>query len=181
MDCEMGGRDLKYSLLTVYFMVTDEFFTELGDLSLIVKPDDGDYILSGQGMDVNQISIQDHDAIAIPYKQAKPLLYEFLKKHADKCKLTPVGHGVKGDISHITNCLISKGSWEQFCTFHYIDTSVVLQFLRACGKMPMDIDGSVEGLAKHFEIPYEEGCLHDAKVDAKVTAKILKQFVLLAK
>ena len=128
----MGGRELKYSLLTAYFLVTDSHFKKIGDLNLYLKPDDGDYIVSGQGMSVNKIDLIEHDKIAIPYKQAKPLLFDFLKRHSGKKRLTPVGHGVLGDIRHIKNSLISEGSWDQFCTYHYIDTSVVLQFLRAC-------------------------------------------------
>jgi hypothetical protein len=175
IDCEMGGRELNFSLLTAYFMVTDENFKPLGELYLRVKPDDGVYIVSGQGMRVNHINLQEHDKIAIPYKQAKGLLFNFLKEHA-LVKLTPVGHGVRGDIDHVLNSLISEGSWEQFCTYHFIDTSVVLQFLRACGKMPLNTDGSVMAMANYFHIPVN-GELHDAAVDAKVTCEILKNFV----
>lgn len=177
MDCEMGGRELKYSLLTAYFMVTDSDFQKLGDLYLRVKPDDGTYIVSGQGMSVNKIDLIAHDKIAVPYKQAKPLLFNFLKSFGN-VKLTPVGHGVRGDIEHVQDKLISEGSWEQFCTYHYIDTSVVLQFLRACGKMPSDCDGSVSALAKYFGIDIQ-GDLHDASVDTKATCAVLKEFVKL--
>jgi hypothetical protein len=180
MDNEMGGRELKYSLLTSYFMVTDESFNILGDLYLQVKPDDGVYIVSGQGMAVNGINLQEHDKIAIPYKLAKPLLYNFLKGQAGGEKLTPVGHGVRGDIEHVIDKLISEGSWEQFCTYHYIDTSVVLQFLRACGKMPMDVDGSVTALANYFYITIPEK-MHDARVDTITTCAILKKFVEIGK
>ena len=120
----MGGRELNYSLLTAYFMVTDENFKILGELDLKVKPDDGVYILSGQGMAVNKINLQEHDKIALPYKQAKPLVYNFLKKHGEKNRLTPVGHGVKGDITHILDKICSEGSWEQFCTYHFIDRGI---------------------------------------------------------
>jgi len=176
MDCEMGGRELKYSLLTAYFMVTDAEFNFLGDLYLRVKPDDGDYIVSGQGMGINKINLQEHDKIAIPYKQAKPILFNFLKAAAGTDRLTPIGHGVRGDIEHVISRLISEGSWEQFCTYHYIDTSVVLQFLRACGKLPQDQDGSVGALAEYFNIPII-GDLHDASVDAKTTAMIYQKMV----
>jgi hypothetical protein len=180
IDCEMGGRDLKYSLLTAYFLVTDDSFRCLGDLYLQVKPDDGDYIVSGEGMRVNGINLQEHDKVATPYKQAKPLLFNFLKALSNGGHLTPVGHGVKGDISHVIDKLISEGSWNQFCTYHYIDTSVVLQFLRACGKMPVDCDGSVSALAKHFGI-LVEGNLHDARVDAKLTADVLWKMIQLGR
>ena len=50
LDNEMGGRDLRYSLLQSAFIVVDNSFNEVARLTLNVKPDDGDYILSGQGM-----------------------------------------------------------------------------------------------------------------------------------
>ena len=193
MDCEMGGRELKYSLLTAYFMVTDAKFKVLGDLYLAVKPDDGDYVVSGQGMAVNKINLQEHDKIAIPYKEAKPLLYNFLRRHSAgivngaatpnwmPIRLIPVGHGVKGDIQHVISApLISEGSWEQFCTYHYIDTSVVLQYLRAIGKMPVDTDGSVTALAKYFGIKVE-GEDHDCRVDTKKTLGVFQKFVAMGR
>lgn len=183
LDCEMGGRDLNFSLLTAYFLVTDENFNKLDDLSLLLKPDDGTYILRGEGMEVNKINLQKHDKEAIAYKSAKPLLFNFLKKWGPK--LIPVGHGVRGDISHIIDKLISEGSWNQFCTYHYIDTSVVLQFLRACGKMPMDCDGSVEALSKYFLIeptdPGEYPCYHNAEYDTIMTMKIYQKMIELGK
>ena len=180
LDNEMGGRDLKYSLLQSYFMVTDDKFNVLGELFLQTKPDDSDYIVSGQGMTVNGIDIAEHDKIAIPYKQAKPLLFNFLKQQSIEGRLIPVGHGILGDIKHIQDKLISVGSWEQFCTYHYIDTSVVLQFLRSCGKMPYDIDGSVGALAKYFDIKVE-GDLHDARTDTKLTSAIFQKMIALGK
>jgi hypothetical protein len=142
-------------------------------------------------MGINQINLQDHDKIAIPYKEAKPLLYEFLRRHSAgivngaitpnwmPIQLTPVGHGVKGDITHILANLISEGSWEQFCTYHYIDTSVFLQILRAQGKMPMDCDGSVGALAKYFKLDEQGVIYHDAIMDTKVTAKIFQKMLEL--
>ncbi len=184
LDCEMGGRELKYSLLTAYFMVTNENMEVLGDLYLQVKPDDGDYIVSGQGMTVNKINLQEHDKIAIPYKQAKPLLFDFLKRMAKGGHLVSVGHGVKGDIEHVIDKLISRGSWEQHCSYHFIDTSVVLQFLRACGKMPMDTDGSVSAMADYFGVRYSgayKGELHDARVDTQLTAAVFQKMIELGK
>jgi DNA polymerase III epsilon subunit-like protein len=42
--------------------------------------------------------------------------------------------------------------------------------------MPLDCDGSVEALAKHFGIDVS-GDLHNAMVDVETTAAILKKFV----
>lgn len=183
IDCEMGGRELNFSLLTAAFVVLDQQFNHIGTLSLKIKPDDGVYVVSGQGMGVNKIDLASHDKIALPYKVAKTSLYDFLKRMTDdmKVRLTPVGHGIKGDIDHILANLISRGSWEQFCTYHYIDTSVVLQFLRACGKMPFDVEGSVGELAKFFGVGVSDDLLHNAVVDAELTANVYKKMVELGK
>lgn len=183
LDAEMGGRDLEFSLLTAYFRVTDQNFNTLDSLSLAVKPDDGVYIVSGQGMTVNKIDLAQHDKVAITYKEAKPLLYKFLSTQSNngKDKLTPVGHGVRGDIDHVIDKLISTGSWEQHCTYHYIDTSVVLQFLRACGKLPTHIDGSVTGLVDYFQIPVADAKWHDAEYDTIMTMLVYQKMVELGK
>ena len=180
LDGEMGGREVTYSLLTMYFGVTDMDFKPLGELYLKVKPDDGIYIVSGQGLRVNKIDLAKHDLEAITYKQASSILYTFLNEHAaNGRRLIPVGHGVRGDIKHIIgHKLLSEGSWNQFCTYHYLDTSVILQFLRACNKMPMECDGSVGELAKVLRIKVQ-GELHDGKVDAVTTAAILQKFIQL--
>jgi hypothetical protein len=181
VDAEMGGRTLDFSLLQAYFLVLNDQFVPLGELELLVKPDDEVYTVSGEGMEVNGIDIAKHNKLAIPYKKAKPLLYDFLKKHANGGHLTPVGHAVKGDIAHFLKYLISEGSWEQFCTYHFIDTSVLLQFLRACGKMPMDCDGSVGALANHFGCQVFPENFHDAKYDAQLTAKVFECMVELGR
>jgi hypothetical protein len=176
-DAEMGGRELQYSLLTSFFMVTDLNFHVLGELYLRTKPDDGVYILSGQGMCVNKINISEHDEVAVTYKETKPMLFNFLKRMSNGHRLVPVGHGIRGDISHFQKYIISVGSWEQFCTYHFIDTSVVLQYLRACGKMPIDCDGSVSALAEYFGINISHEELHTAKYDAEMTMKIFQKMV----
>lgn len=194
LDCEMGGRDLQYSLLTAAFIVTDDQMNdfvpsrvyESNVLNLKVRPDDGNYLVSGQGMSVNKIDLVSHHSLARSYKDVKGQVYDFLKRMSEdgKVKLTPVGHGIRGDIDVVIKYLISEGSWHQFCTYHFIDTSVVLQFLRACGKMPFNCDGSVEALAQYFNINQKAGDdaqYHDALFDATITAKILKKMIDLTK
>jgi hypothetical protein len=194
LDCEMGGRDLKYSLLTAAFVVYDKDFNELDSLYLAVKPDDGDYIVNGGALAVNKINLAEHDKIAIPYKEAKPFLYNFLAKQVEWHpggksvvkpehieRLVPLGHGVKGDIDHVFK-LISRGSWEQFCTYHYIDTSVVLQFLKATGVIYDWVEGSIEKLSFHLGVCAQTAHgFHHALEDAKVTAKVYQKMLELSK
>lgn len=184
LDTESGSRHASSTLLTAYFLVADAKFQVMGDLYLKLKPEGDDhYIVDAQGLAVNKINLVEHDKVAITCKKAGPLLYEFIKKHAKDGRLTPLGHATKGDIQRITDNtdnLISIGSWEQFCTYHYIDTSVVLQYLRAIGKMPEDCDGSVVALANYFGIKVE-GDDHDCRVDTKKTMGVFKEFVRLGK
>ena len=182
LDCEMGGRELKYSLLTAYFLATDDKFRKVGDLYLELKPDDGCYVVSGQGMSVNKIDLAEHDKRAIAYKDARTPVFQFLTKMYSKLnRMTPVGHGVKGDIEHCMGRIVSPGGWDQHCTYHYIDTSVVLQYLRAIGKMPEYCDGSIKALHDDYFGLKVEGEDHDCRVDTLKTMGVMKEFVRLGK
>ncbi len=57
LDTETGGIGIKYSLLTACFVVTDNNYNIINELSLNLKSEDGDYYLSGEGMGVNNINI----------------------------------------------------------------------------------------------------------------------------
>ena len=182
LDTETGSRHASSTLLTAYFLVVSPEFKSLGELYFYLKPDNNEhYVVDAQGLAVNKIDIVEHDKVAITCKQAKSTLYDFLKEHsANGRRLTPLGHGVKGDIRRITDNLISIGSWDQFCTYHFIDTSVVLQYLRAINKIPMDGDGSVGAMAEYFNIKVD-GELHNAKTDAILTMRIFQKMVELGK
>ena len=179
IDTESGSRHESSTLLAVCFLVLNaETFVEEGMLDLKLRPDaDEHYVVDAQGMRVNRINLVEHDSHAITCKQAKPIVYEFLKKHGSVKRLVPVGHAIKGDLNRITDHLISFGSWEQFCTYHFIDTSVILQYLRICGKMSYEIDGSVEGIAKYFNIKVNLDELHTAVYDTRLTAEIFHKMV----
>ena len=182
LDTESGSRHASSTLLTAYFMVADDTFKVLGELYLELKPEQNEhYIVDAQGLEVNGINLVEHNKVAITCKQAKTLLYDFLKKMSNGERLVPVGHATKSDIHRICDKLISEGSWEQFCSYHFIDTSVVLQFLRACGRMPQDTDGSVSALASYFNIDVDKNSLHNAKVDAQLTADVYKKMIELGK
>ena len=175
LDNEMGGleRD-KYSLLTVYLMATDDQFNVIGDLYLYLKPDDGIYKVCGEAMNVNRIDLKVHDTKAITYKEGATKLYLWLKGLTEdgKNKLTPVGHGVYGDVEWIIYHLLSRGSWEHYTSYRKLDTQAVCQFLKACGKFPESVSGSLTSIAKYFNIPVDENAVHDAKYDTELTYKV---------
>lgn len=178
LDNEMGGLEKeKYSLLTVYLMLTDDNFNVIGDLYLHLKPEDGIYKVCAEAMNVNKIDLIAHDAIAITYKEGATSLYNFLKKFTEdgKIKAIVVGHGVYGDVDWIIHHLMSRGSWEKFTSYRKLDTSAVCQFLRSCGLFPEDVSGSLMSLAKHFGVKVDESKAHDAKYDTEITFQVFQQ------
>ena len=177
LDCEMGSVDLEYSLLSSYFLVVDGNFQKIDELELFVKPDDGKFIVTGEAMGVNRIDLYAHSLKAKTYKEAGTILYKWLDKLTEngKVKFVPVGHGVTGDIKFITKYLISRGSWEKFMSYRVLDTSSVCQFLKSCNMFPEDVSGSLESLAKYFQInqqPGDDVNFHDAKFDTEITFKV---------
>lgn len=177
LDNEMGGleRD-KYSLLTVYLLATDDKFNVIGDLYLYLKPEDGIYKVCAEAMNVNKINLVEHDTRAIIYKDGGTKLYNWLRGLTDdgKNKFTVVGHGVYGDVEWIIHCLMSRGSWEKFTSYRKLDTSAVCQFLKACGKFPDSVSGSLTSLAKHFGVPVDENLAHDAKYDTELLFQVFQ-------
>ena len=172
LDNEMGGLEKeKYSLLTVYLMMTDDNFKPIGNCSLYLKPDDGIYKVCGEAMNVNRIDLKVHDTRAITYKEGGTRLYNWLKELTNngQIKATVVGHGVYGDVEWIIHYLMSRGSWETFTSYRKLDTSAVCQFLKSCGMFPENVSGSLVSLAKYFNINVDENSAHDAKYDTELT------------
>lgn len=177
-DTETGGIGLEKSLLTAYFLVTDHKFNTISDLYLYVKPDDGIYRVEAEALDINLINLREHNKIAIPYKKAGTNLYKFLDdayKLTNKNRFIPVGHGMSGDFDHIFDKLIGRSTWETFVSYRRLDTSVATQFLKSCGSLPDSISGSLESLAKYFNVV--QGQQHDAKSDVLMTRDVLKELI----
>ena len=173
----MGGLEKeKYSLLTAYFLFTDDDFNPVDDLYLYLKPDDDIYKVCGSAMNVNRIDLKVHDTKAITYKEGGTKLYNWLKSVSNdgKFKLTPVGHGVYGDVEWVIHHLISRGSLEVFTSYRKLDTQAVCQFLKTCGRFPEDVSGSLKSIGDYFGIPNDENDLHDAKVDTLLTLEVFK-------
>lgn len=177
LDGEMGGIGNEYSLLTIYFQVTDDKFNPIDELDLFLKPDDGIYHVCGEAMSINQIDISIHDSKAITYKEGGTTLYKFLSKNSNggNIKLVPVGHGMNGDLDQIFDKLISRKTWETFVSYRRLDTSVALQFLKACGLFPETVSGSLQSLTEYFNIIVDN--FHNAKDDAIATKEVLKSMI----
>jgi hypothetical protein len=177
-DAEMGGIGLEYSLLTAYFTITNSRFEIVDSLDLRLKPDDGIYKVNGEALSVNKIDLVEHDKIAMPYKKGGTELYNFLNVNKKDLRFIPVGHGVKGDISHYIDKLVSKGSWEHFVTCNVIDTCSTAQFLKVTGDIIKDQSISLQSLRTYFNIQVD-GDGHSAKADTLVSIEVLKSLMKL--
>jgi hypothetical protein len=173
-DIEAGGTELKHSLLSAYFVVLDEDLkTIYEELDLKIKPNDGNYIVRGDALEVNGIDLVQHDKEAVTEGRASTLLYEFLERHSPSgtVKLTPLGHGIEKDIEFIKEHLTKN--FNKFVSYRYLDTGVIVQFLKLRGDVPRDLGGSLEELAHYFGINIKK--LHTAKDDTWLTIEILRK------
>jgi oligoribonuclease (3'-5' exoribonuclease) len=176
-DVEAGGTEVEHSLLSVYFAVIDEDLkTVYGELDLLVKPDNGNYVMTAQALEVNKINIIEHDKVAITESKAGTLLYNFLKTHAPNgtVKLIPLGHNIAFDVDFIKKHLLNK-SFNQFVSYRMLDTSAIVQFLKLRGSIPRDLAGSLSEIATHFGVSTLDNVAHTAKGDTWMVIEILRK------
>lgn len=174
-DCETGGLAKERSLLTVYFVALDQDFRVLGELDLKIKPDDdGPYLVDGQALEVNGINLVEHDKVAIPMKEAKRRLYEFLSKHKPEGsgKLIPIGQNIWFDIDCVNRHMLAKKVWDQFVSYHPVDTAGIATVMKLLGIIPRQEKTRLTNLAQMFNVPLTNA--HDAKADTVATIKVLR-------
>ena len=176
-DVEAGGVTPEHSLLSAYFVVIDEDLkTVYGELDLLVKPDDGNYVMTAQALEVNKIDIIAHDKVAIPESKAGTMLYNFLKEHAPNgtTKLTPLGHNIAFDVEFVKKHLVNK-TFNQFVSYRMLDTSAIIQFFKLTGLVSRDLAGSLSEIATHFGISTITNVPHTAKGDTWMVIEILRK------
>lgn len=179
-DCETGGIGPDYSLLTSYFLVADKKFNVIDDLYLYLKPEDGIYRVCGEALNINRIDLKVHETKAITYKEGGTKLYGFIKTHSKDGaeRLTCVGHSVAFDRDCVTRNLMSRNTWDNFCSYRLRDTAAVAGFLIDCGILPEQSAG-LGALAKYFGLNPDENQQHDAKYDVIQTLGVYKALVEL--
>jgi hypothetical protein len=180
LDNETGGIGTRYSLLTSFFAVTDENYNVTSTLALSLKPDDGDYVVCGEAMRVNKIDLGTLESSALTYKEAGTVLFKFLHEasQAGKIKLVPCGQGIRGDLDQIYK-VVTRRTWEMFCSYRVFDTSVFAQGLRLAGLFPENVSGGLSSLADYFKIKYDT--LHTAEADTLLTMKVMEKLLEIVK
>jgi DNA polymerase III alpha subunit (gram-positive type) len=176
-DTESGGLLEEHSLLSAHFSVLDKDLNEIASLDLKTKPDNGNYILTAGGLEVNKINLVEHDKVAVTCKEAATLIWKFLNFHSfgGQIKLIPVGHNVAHDIKLINAQTIGRKAWEAFVRYHVLDTATLALACQVIGKLPADMSISLGVLAKHFNAPEFEA--HTAKGDTQATVFVAKNLI----
>ncbi len=174
IDTESGGIGEEFSLLSAFFTIVTEKGKVIDELDLKLIPNNGIFVLSQEGMKVNQIDIRNWEGIK--YKEAKKLLFEFLAKGAkykkadkgywikdfDSQRMRVVGQQVDGDIKRICNTIISKEMWDDFVATVPLDTLYIATFLRDQGLLNLK-SLSLRSLGEYFGLDISR--LHTAEGD----------------
>jgi DNA polymerase III epsilon subunit-like protein len=173
LDTETGGIDDSTSLLTAFFQVYDDQFQPVESLSLTLRPNDGQYVVSAGGLQVNGINLIDHNAKSITYKEASPLLYAFLDRVTDggKTKLYAIGVGLEYDLKVLNKYLLSASTLQKYVSVKRLDLLNIALFLKTVGILPPDLSHSLVSLAAHYNIEWKQAA-HDAQADALMSVDV---------
>jgi len=174
MDTETGGLTKDSCLLTAHFAVCDYQFNIIDELELFTKPNDGQYNVAAQALEVNGIDLINHDKRAQTYSEAGQELRNFLWKYSQngKVKLVPVGKNVGFDVIKVTDNLLGMKTWNQFVSYRLYDITGIVLYLKRTGKLPQDAPDSLSGLAQYFGI---EEVWHTAKGDNYAGIAVVKK------
>lgn len=180
LDTESGDLITSSSLLELGFIITDPSFNVVDEIVFKLKPDDGIYLVSAQGLSVNKINLVEHDRHAITYKVAKATVYNYLKdwwERSDREPLIPVGKNIHTDLNQIWDKLLAKATWDQFVSYQPLEISGAVRFLQAQRKIPLLESTSLTSLCKYFNIIVKDE--HTSLGDCRMGLKLMRRLVQL--
>jgi hypothetical protein len=180
LDLEHGGTQ-QGSILSLALEVTDSRFRSLGTLSLDLKPNDGHYRVTAGSLEVTKLNLVEHEKTAITCSKAGQVLREFLVQHSQggKVKLTPVGHGIEGDLRLISEQVLGETTLYMYLSYLALDTGVITRYLQALPnpKIPPTQPCTLSSLVEYFNLG--DFKFHTALGDAQATLKLLERLLNL--
>lgn len=179
LDCETGGLDTNYSLLTVYGVILDNLVDEVGEIDLSIKPNNGKYKVAEQAMKVNRINLEQHDKQAITESEAGKRLLDLLEVASEggRHKVVVVGHNVGFDLDFIKSKLVKPKDFDRFVSKIYIDTCQIGMFMKMIGLLPLELPNSLDSYGEYFCIKRKN--LHDARNDVKLNISVFRKMIML--
>jgi DNA polymerase III alpha subunit (gram-positive type) len=178
-DTETGGISKEMSLLTLYGYILDDQLSILDTIDLKIKPDDGVYHLSAQGINVNHINIMEHEKVARPLSEVRNSFKNYICGWSYNQKLTPVGHNVRFDVKFTKTHLLED--WDRYFDRRHIDTASIGKFLALSGIVPKLKSYSLSEMAHALMIEFDENKRHESKYDTEITLKVLRNMINLIK
>ena len=188
LDIETTGLHTDCNLLTLYMGIVDKNYKIQDSLDLKLKPNPSleergsraIYSIQPEAMTINKIDLYQHDLEALAYKDAKTMVYQWLQAMNQKYgELTPFGNLVSQDINKITDCVISKPSWENFVDRRVIELSAICKTLQLLRKIPESQSLSLKKIAEYFGVYVDVTRLHTAEYDVLIGAEVLKCYTSL--
>jgi len=182
-DTETTGLDVNINnLLTACFIVLDSNLIELDRLNISLKSEN--YTINAKAMEVNKIDIVKHDQTSKDLIDTKAQLINFLKKNKTNFYLTPIAHNAAFDIGFIKKLL--GVHYNNYFSYNSVDTIVIANFLKMCGKLPEQQPVSLSKLSEYYglggSVPQRQigkEAFHTSEYDTEMTVKLLKKFVEL--
>lgn len=182
-DCETSGLDANINnLLTATFIVLDTNLIELDRLNISLKSEN--YTINAKAMEVNKIDIVKHNQTSKDLIDTKAQLINFLKKNKTNFYLTPIAHNAAFDIGFIKKLLGNE--YNNYFSYNSVDTIVIANFLKMCGKLPERQPVSLSKLSEYYglggSVPQRQmgkEAFHTSEYDTEMTVKLLKKFVEL--
>jgi len=172
-DCETSGISETSNLLTVSFIILDKDFIQRDSLNVSLKQTSG-YNIYPEALQINRINIIKHHESSTDLQTSRKILLDFLNKNKGSYNLIPIGHNITFDIRFIKSSgLLTHKEYSNFISCNPIDTLVVAQFLKTCGKLPQKQSLSLINLCNHFKLDSCKNSEHTSEYDIKMTIKLL--------
>jgi DNA polymerase III alpha subunit (gram-positive type) len=175
-DSESTGLDSNINnILTISFIILDKNLNEIDRLNLSIKHNI--YNVTIKALEVNKINLIKHHNESIDIITATNTLINFLKKNKNSYHLIPICHNCTHDISFIQNSgLLSKEQYNNYFSYNNIDTIVIAQYLKMCGKLPDKQSISLSSLSEYYGITNNSKLQHTCEYDTEMTIQLLKRF-----
>lgn len=182
-DCETTGLTNESNLLTVFFIIYDENFVELGSLGIKLRHKY--YHVTAKALEVNGINLVEHDKEAIDIRDARINLMLFLNTYYNNKQFVCIGHNINFDIRFLKSSgLFNYSEFEKYMNPIVIDTIVLAQYLKSCKLLGETQSLRLEMLCKHFNITKADincnGSYHSAEYDTRCTVELLKKLRALS-
>jgi DNA polymerase III epsilon subunit-like protein len=181
-DCETGGLNETYSLLTLAAVATDKHFQPLcggnAEDTLYLEIRHPAYIVTPEALTINKIDLVHHSARGLKIEDAQAKFEKWLTNvHAVSkvWRLTPAGHNVPFDLKFVFEQLMRQEQWNKHCGYHTLDTVTLAGFFNSSGLISSKCN--LVALCEYFAIPHKNA--HNAMADTLATIELAKHFMAL--